>query len=310
MSIIIAVDVGGTQIRVASFNRGDSEPTSIHKVATRGDGEIIDRICSTIQKGWPENESVEKIVIALPGPLNPAIGTIFSAPNIPEWNNFAIGPEIQARFGVPTRIGNDANMAALGEWKYGAGQGHNDLLYMTISTGIGGGIIAGGQLLVGATGLAGEVGHIIVERDGPLCGCGGHGHLECYTSGPFIAKYVRSEIEKGRRSSLRSIADFNARHISEEAAKGDELAREAFNRAGTYLGFAITNFVHLFNPSIIVLGGGVSQSGHLLFDPIWDVLNKQVMDQTYLKDLTITKASLSDNAGLMGALALGLLPDQ
>lgn len=310
MSIIIAVDVGGTQIRVASFRRGDTEPISINKIATRGEGEIIDRICSTIQKSWPENETVEKIVIALPGPLNPSQGVIFSAPNIPEWHNYSIGSEIQNRFGTPTLIGNDANLAAMGEWKFGAGQGHQNLLYMTISTGIGGGIISDGQLVVGANGLAGEVGHIIVEQDGPTCSCGGKGHLECFTSGPFIAKYALSELKKGRTSSLQAINDFNAKHISEEALKGDALSLEAISRAGKYLGYAITSFVHLFNPSIIILGGGVSQSGELLFAPIWDALNKQVMNTTYLKDLMITKASLGDNAGMLGALALGLLPDQ
>lgn len=307
---ILAVDVGGTQIRVASYKDGNAEPNQITKVATRGEGSVFQRICDTIKATWPADGKVHKIVIALPGPLNPSQGIIFSAPNLPEWKNYAIGPEIEKVFGVKTLIGNDANLAAMGEWQFGAGIGHKDLLFFTVSTGIGSGIISDNNLVVGKNGLAGELGHVILEPNGLPCSCGQYGHLESYSSGLSIARYAKDQIKIGRASSLSNLGDFNAKELSAEAHKGDELAIEAIERAGHYLGIAMVNFVHTFNPSIIIFGGGVSQNGELLFKPIREALNQNVMDQTYLKDLVITNASLGDNAGLMGAHALGLLPDQ
>ena len=310
MATILAVDVGGTQIRVAAYQNGSAEPTTINKVATRGEGSVSERILATIQKTWPITGNVDKIVIALPGPLDPAQGIIFSAPNLPEWKNYAIGPEIEQVFGVRTLIGNDANLAALGEWKYGSGIGHNDLAYFTVSTGIGSGIISGGNLIVGRYGLAGEIGHILLEPNGPPCSCGQRGHVESFCSGLSIVKFAKQQISHGRKSSLANLADFSAKDLSQAAQQGDALSREAIERAGRYLGYAMVSVVHTFNPSILIFGGGVSQNGDLLFDPIRETLQDQVMDPTYIKDLIITSASLGDNAGLMGAHALGLLPDQ
>jgi glucokinase len=309
MTIIIALDIGGTQIRGAAFRRGSIDPIKQQKTNTRGDGEVFERICDLIQAIWPEHESVQTIVIALPGPLNPETGVIYSAPNIPSWHSFPIGPELEKRFGVPVKIGNDANLAALGEWHFGAGQGHHHVLYITISTGIGGGVINDGRLLLGTRGLAAEIGHITVDPSGPICSCGQYGHLESFASGPAIARYTREQIAAGVKSSLADKADLTARDISEAAGQGDELAIQALARAGTFLGKALASYLHMFNPSIVILGGGVSFSGKFLMDPIKESLVKHVMDQSYLADLVIAHAALGDNAGLMGALTLGLLPD-
>ena len=309
MSIIIAVDIGGTQIRAAAYKRGSLEPVVMQRTPTRGEGAAFERMCSLIQSIWPEHESVEKIVIALPGPLNPETGVIFSAPNIPGWDNFPIGPELEKRFGVRTRIGNDANLAALGEWRFGAAQGHNHVLYLTISTGIGGGVINDGRLLLGTRGLAGEIGHVTVLPGGPKCGCGQHGHLEALASGPAIARYVHEQIADGAASSLKHKEKISARDVSQAAEQGDALAIHALGRAGNYIGQALASYLHLFNPSIVIFGGGVSFSGKFLLDPVRESLHKHVMDASYLTDLKIATADLGDNAGLMGALALGLLPD-
>ncbi len=309
MSIIIAVDIGGTQIRVAAYRRGSLEPVDVRRTPTRGEGAAFDRMCAVIQSIWPEHSTVEKIVVALPGPLDPETGVIFSAPNIPGWDNFPIGPELEKRFGVRTLIGNDANLAALGEWRFGAGQGHHHLLYLTVSTGIGGGVISDDRLLLGVRGLAGEVGHIAILPDGPLCGCGQRGHLEALASGPAITRYVQEQLSSGIESTLRLKHKLTARDISEAAAKGDALAIHALERAGTYIGQALATFVQLLNPSVVIFGGGVSFSGKYLLDPVRASLEKQIMDKSYLKNLLITHAELGDDAGLMGALALGLLPD-
>jgi glucokinase len=309
MSIIMAVDIGGTQIRAAAYLRGSIEPVSMQRTPTRGEGLVFDRMCSLIQSTWPEHGTVEKIVLASAGPVNPETGVIFSAPNIPGWDNFPIGPELEKRFGVPVRIGNDANLAALGEWRFGAGQGHQHVLFLTISTGIGAGVINDGRILGGARGLAAEVGHMLVLPDGPICSCGQRGHLEALASGPAIARYVQAQIDGGVASSLQQVENLTARDVSTAAEQGDVLAIHALARAGTYIGQTLASLLHLFNPSVVIFGGGVSLSGKYLLDPVCETLQKYVMNQTYLDDLTIAKAALGDNAGLMGALALGLLPD-
>ena len=309
MSIIIAVDIGGTQIRAAAYRRGSLEPIAMQRTPTQGEGAAFDRMCALIQSIWPEHEVVEKIVVASPGPLDPETGVIFSAPNIPGWDNFPLGPELEKRFGVPSKIGNDANLAALGEWRFGAGQGHHHVLYLTISTGIGGGVIEAGRVLLGARGLAAEMGHITILPGGPLCSCGQRGHLEALAAGPAIALYVREQIEAGVASSLKDQAILTAREISAAAEQGDALAIHALARAGDYIVQALAIFVHLFNPSVVIFGGGVSFSGKFLLEPVKASLQKHVMDISYLHELTIVNAGLGDNAGLMGALALGLLPD-
>jgi glucokinase len=310
MGMIIAVDIGGTQIRVAAFGRGSTEPVDVRRVPTRSsEGKPFERVCEQIAAIWPKNEPVDVIVLAAPGPLNPESGVIFSTPNIEGWENFPMRDKLQKRFGVPALIGNDANMAALGEWYFGAGKGHHHVLYITVSTGIGGGVISGDKLLLGARGLAGEVGHVTVLPDGPLCGCGQRGHLEAVASGPSIVRYVQEQLAEGAVSSLRDKVALSARDISEAAAQGDMLAVKSLARAGDFLGQGLAAFLHLYNPSIVIFGGGVSFSGALLFDPMKAALEKHVMDKTYLKDLQITTVALGDDAGLLGALALGLVSD-
>ncbi len=205
---------------------------------------------------------------------------------------------------MPILIGNDANLAALGEWRYGAGKGHDNLLYLTISTGIGGGAIHNGQMLLGTRGLAAEFGHVTVIPEGPRCSCGQRGHLEAVASGTAIARFVQEKIALGYPSTLTKDHAISAVDVSRAAAQGDELALKAMARAGTFIGYAIADFLHLFNPSIVILGGGVSSAGSLLINPLRSALPERIMDRGYLQDLIITTAQLGDNAGLVGALVL------
>lgn len=306
MSIYIAVDLGGTHIRAASFRPKETEALSHQKIKTRSKDEtIFERILGLIESVIPANEILEAIGIAAPGPLDPRKGVILNTPNIPAWKNFPLVEKLNAHFSVPVYLGNDANLAVLGEWKYGAGRGHDYLLYLTISTGVGGGIISDGHLLEGVEGLGAELGHVTVLADGPECGCGHRGHLEAFSSGTAIAKYVEDQLkDKSTESSLRSSAKRTAKSIAKAAQKGDPLAISAYERAGKYLGIGVASFLHIFNPSIVIFGGGVSQSGDLLFDPFRESLKKAIFAPAYLKNLTITTAELGDNAGLLGALAL------
>ncbi len=306
MTIYIAVDLGGTHIRAASFRPTETEPLKHHKIKTRSkDESIFKRILHLIEEVIPSGENLGAIGIAAPGPLNPRTGVILNTPNIPAWENFPVVEKLNAYFHVPVFLGNDANLAALGEWRYGAGQGHDHLIYLTISTGVGGGVISDRHLLEGKDGLAAELGHVTILAGGPICGCGHRGHLEALSSGTAIARYVKEELKDEKtESSLRSSASCSAKSIAKAAREGDPLALSAYERAGKYLGIGVASFLHIFNPSIVILGGGVSQSEDLLSKPFRESLEKEIFAPAYLEELTITTAALGDDAGLLGALAL------
>jgi glucokinase len=302
MSAIIAIDIGGTQLRLAIYPQNSTTPLSIQRAPTRGMEEgAYDRLTALIDSAWP-NEPVEAISVAAPGPLNPNTGLVIETPNIPAWKNYPLAKMLSERYHVPVILGNDANMAILGEWRYGAGQGHHDLLYFTLSTGIGGGAICGDKLIEGCNGMATELGHITVLTDGPVCSCGVRGHLEAVASGPAIAKYVSEKIAEGRKSVLGSEATFDARRVAQAATQGDALAKEAFVRAGTLIGQAVADYLHIFNPSIVIFGGGVSRSGDLILDPIKESMRRHIMAPAYMDGLEIAYAKLGDDAGLLGAL--------
>ena len=311
MSRYLAVDVGGTHIRAAIYPQDDLKPLQLVRASTREpdpNSQIIsplDKLFDLIETIWPDDQGISVISVAAPGPVNPYTGMVLEAPNIPEWKDLALRQCLEQRFNVPVLVGNDANLAALGEWTFGAGQGHSELIYLTISTGIGSGIIVNNNLLLGHSGLAAELGHVQVIPGGPKCSCGLRGHLEAVASGTAIARWIADELAKGAPSILSSHKKISARIVSEAAKQGDELSLTAFKRAGDFIGQAVASFLHIFNPSAVILGGGVSQSGALLFSPLRKSLENHVLDPRYLEDLTITSGAFGDNAGLIGALALG-----
>ncbi|HLF75016.1 MAG TPA: ROK family protein [Anaerolineales bacterium] len=310
MNLIAAVDIGGTQIRVALYEPGSIVPLNHHRTRSLAtEAGVYNRLVQAIESVWPR-EKVDAIGIASPGPLDPHTGTILATPNIPEWQNFPLATKLCEHFGVPVYLDNDANMAGLAEWQYGAGQGHQDLVYLTISTGIGGGVISSGRLLQGFHGMGAELGHMIIDVDGPPCGCGYHGHVESFSSGPAIARYIREQISLGRESTLQAGPDLNARQAADAALQGDALAISAFERAGYYLGIAVANYLAIFDPSILIFGGGVSQVGDMLFRPFEESLRKHTFHPHYLDGLVITIAALGDDAGLLGALALARLKSE
>jgi glucokinase len=300
----IAVDIGGTQLRAASYPSNSNDPIKELKIPTTHEGEsVFERVVTLINSIWPDGQ-VEAIGVALPGPVDPYKGILFAAPNIQEWKDFPIADKLAHQFHKPVHVDNDANLAGLAEWKFGAGIGHQHVLYLTISTGIGGGMITNGQVLHGQRGLAAEVGHMMIDPDGPACGCGGVGHVESFANGPSIVRYVKEQIAVGIKTSHASSSELSAKQIAKAAIEGDELSRSAFARAGNYLGMAIANYLVLYDPSIIILGGGVTQAGDLLIEPLKRSLKERVLHPRYLEGLVITKAALGDEAGLLGALAL------
>jgi len=305
MSTYVAVDIGGTHIRVAAYETNNTSPLTHERARSHAkEPGTFDRLVKAIEAAWPKDRDVKAIGMASPGPLDPKTGVVLATPNIPEWKDFPLTEKLSEHFGVPAYLDNDANLAALGEWKFGAGRGHHDLLYLTISTGIGGGVIIDDRLLHGYHGLAAELGHVVVLAGGPVCSCGFEGHLEALAAGPAIVRYVREQLEAGTKSELRSDEDLNAYDVAEAAKRGDALAKSAYARAGEFLGIGVASFLHTFDPSIVIFGGGVSQSGPLLFEPFEASLRAHVFNSHYLKNLVTTTAALGDDAGLLGALAL------
>lgn len=309
MSVTLAFDIGGTHMRAAVFAQNGHEPLRQTRIPTYVNGETsIDRLIQLIHEITPSDEMIDAIGIAVPGPIDPFRGVILAAPNLPEWGGILIPERIKAATGIRAVVGNDANLAAVGEWQYGAGHGHHNLVYLTISTGIGGGVICDDRLLLGHQGLGAELGHVTIDPNGPVCSCGQRGHLEAYASGPAIAAWVHDQLANGRISSLEGKPDTKV--ISQAARNGDPLAKEVFERAGDILGLAVANYLMIFNPSIVIFGGGVSETGDLLLDPVRRRVRKAVLSDHYLEGLTLTRAALGDDAGLYGALTLarGTLP--
>lgn len=301
----IAVDVGGTQLRAALYPESGIGASVIKAIPTKGEGTAVQRLLELLESIWPEDRKVARIGLVVPGMVNPAEGTVYITPNIDGWDNLPLVDIVQRRFNTATVLGNDANLAALGEWKYGAGVGHHNLIYMTISTGVGSGIIVDDRLLVGAHGIGAELGHITVIPDGPLCGCGKRGHLEAVSSGTGIANFIQRKIEEGRYTILTNEEKpITSRLVAEAARNGDDLSIEAFNIAGKFLGIAIANLLHVFNPTLIILGGGVIKAGPLLMEPLQRSLEENVVSPRYLSDFRLTTAKLGDQVGLVGALAL------
>ncbi len=315
--IFIGVDIGGTSLRAARFVGHHHIPEHKTKQPTQpthGREDTLNRLEQVIREAAPADLSqVAGIGIGSPGPLDPYTGVVIEAPNIPGWENLPLQKAMQDRLGRPVFIGNDANLAALGEWKFGAGRGHRDVLYMTISTGIGGGVISNGKLILGARGLATEVGHVQVLPDGPLCGCGQRGHLEALASGPSIARIARERLGSDEAPPTKilelvngDISKITAVILGQAAQAGDEFACRLFAEAGGHIGTALANLLHLFNPSIVIIGGGVSMLGDLLFEPIRAAVRRYAMNELYWRDCPIVPAALGDDAGLVGAGALAM----
>ena len=311
--MVVAVDLGGTNVRAALCNMSGqilnlvSRPT----LAYEGSERVFSRISMSIREVGGDWSRVRGIGLGAPGPLDPWRGVILEAPNLPGMANFAMKEALENAFHVPAFVGNDANMAALGEHRYGAGRGVPHMVYMTISTGIGGGIIVDGKLALGWRGFAGEVGHQTLEARGPRCNCGNVGCLEVLASGPAIARDARDGLAAGRESRLRILAQGDPDHITgvmvtQAATEGDEFAREVLERAGFYVGLGIVNLLHILDTELFVLGGGVAMHA-------WDFLHPSILKtfdqyamQSMRRGVRMVRAELGDDVGLVGVAALVL----
>lgn len=312
--LVIAVDLGGTQMRVAALDSAyqilarHSEPTEVEE----GVDAVVDRLIACVRRigdtaGW---QRISGVGVSSPGPLDPWRGVIHWAPNLPGWQDVPLSDLLSEAVGCPVWMGNDGNLAALAEQRHGAGKGQLDLVYITVSTGIGGGIVSNGQLVLGHGGLGGEVGHMTVQADGPRCNCGNVGCLETLASGPAIARQAQELVALGARTHIADLVDgererITAKVVHEAARQGDAVAVDLFRKAGMYVGVGIVNLMYLVNPGMIVVGGGVAKAGDLLFVPMQATIQQRI-HKVYWEECPVLPAALGDDVCLIGAAILAV----
>lgn len=311
---LCGIDLGGTKINtILMTNEGKIISTyTLPTLAHEGPEKVIQRMKETVYKVLKDAEinisDLEGIGVASSGPLDAKKGIVLNPPNLPGWIDIPLVKILEDEFKRPIKLQNDANCAALAEYFFGAGKGTKNFVYITVSTGIGGGAIVDGKLYDGANSNAAEFGHASINFDGERCHCGNYGCFEMYASGTALAKFAEGEIEKGRGSVIRDIAKdgkITARDVFEGYKMGDNLARELIEREAFYLGVGIANIIMNYNPEVIAVGGGVSNG----FDILYPIMIKTVEERCYkasFKACKIVKAELGQNSGAIGAAVLNI----
>jgi glucokinase len=311
-SLYGAIDLGGTNVRAVVANlagdiRGDDKRRS---QATEGPDATLDACLASLAAACAEaglgERSLAGLGIATPGWVDTERGVVPAAPQLIGWRDVPVVAILEKRLGIPVRLENDANAAALGENTYGAGRGTQHMVYITVSTGIGAGIIVSGALYGGAKGSAGELGHTIIDPAGAECGCGNHGCLEALSSGTAIALRASEAVARGESPALAASqaqhGRLSARLVAEAAHDGDSVSRAIFQEAGRYLGIALANVVDFLSPQTIVLGGGVMNSSDL-FLPVAERTMRDASLSEPLRHVRLATAELGDRAGPLGMIA-------
>ena len=311
--IFVGIDLGGTNIKIGCF---DSQlklicKTAVSTEADMGPDAVTDRIAETIEKLLADNglanEAVKAVGIGTPGPAKYSEGIIISATNMPKFKNVPIRQMLSEKLGKPTVLENDANAACWGEYIAGAGKGIDDMVFFTLGTGIGGGIISKGKLVHGFADNAAELGHTIIYPDGRKCNCGQRGCVEAYASANSTAKRAVEAIESAEESSLKKVLDekrtITSKDVYEHLAAGDELAKKITDETAKALAIVCINILHTTEPKRIVFSGGMIAAGNILLNRIKDYFNRYIWS---LKKETveIAFATLGEDAGIIGAAAL------
>lgn len=284
---MLALDIGGTKIAGGLVDAGGRLLRQATRPTNPDPFTALREVIGELDAG-----TVAGVGIGCAGPLDTVAGTV-SPINIPAWREFPLVERVRELVGAPVALAGDAVCMALGEHWVGAGQGSDAMLGMVVSTGIGGGLVFGGRPFGGLTGNAGHVGHVVVEPDGEPCTCGGHGCAETVASGPNLVRWART----------RGWVGVDARDLAASALDGDPVAAEAFRRCGQAVGLAIAATAAVCDLDLAVVGGGVAQTGDLLFTPVRETLARHAR-LSYLRELRVEPAKLGTAAGLYGAAAL------
>lgn len=302
------VDVGGTTIKMGFFETSGMliDKWEIKTDTSNGGENILSDIAKAIdnklaQEGISKND-VQGVGVGVPGPVN-SKGIVLKCVNL-GWGVFNVEEELASLTGLKVKAGNDANVAALGEMWQGAGKGSEDMVMVTLGTGVGGGIIVDGKVIAGANGAGGEIGHITVNNDEiEACNCGQYGCLEQYTSATGIVRMAKRKLAKtDEETSLRAVEELSAKTIFDEAKKGDKIAGELVEELGKILGGTLSNIAAVTNPEVIVIGGGVSKAGQILIDTIHKHFTESVFHAC--KDTRFVLAGLGNDAGMYGCVKM------
>ena len=304
---VVGVDLGGTNYAVGLV---DEAGTIIRKIEGKtevdyGAARVIENLSNSVLR-ISQNFNVEAVGIASPGSIDHEKGVVRFSPNFPGWHDIPLAEEISRQVGKRVYVENDANAYALGERQFGAGKGCQHLVCLTLGTGIGGGVITHGKLLRGSTGIGAELGHMTIHPDGPLCGCGARGCLESLASGTAIRKFVCEGYRRHGESVLfvsKPPEDVTVKDVFDAAKKGDRFANEIFERVVNALSVGIGSILNIFNPEIVVLGGGIAQAGDFLLDPVRERVRNHVLP-SILDTYRITKSELNKEAGILGAASI------
>jgi glucokinase len=305
MRYIIGVDLGGTNLRVALADEHGALTREVRVPTTPGEGPnaVIDKVVACIDEvrvALPADGTLIGVGIGSPGPLDPFDGVVFNMPNLPGWRNIPLRAILTERTGLSVELGNDANAAALGEWAFGAGKGLRNMVYVTISTGIGGGVIADGRLLLGHHGAAAEVGHHLIDY-------ATRSSWEDLASGTAMARTAAAAMRAHPDTMLHKLATpetVTAGDVSRAAAAGDRVAGELMDREGELIGVGLVNMLNLYSPALIVLGGGVAFNNPQLLDRARSVIQERAFE--VYRSVPIEISRLGDRVGLLGAVALFL----
>ncbi|MGH3448164.1 MAG: ROK family glucokinase [Nocardioidaceae bacterium] len=314
MSLTIGVDVGGTKIAAAVVDRDGAMVASARRDTPESDAEAVEAViadvCEELRADHDVEDDVEAVGIGAAGFVDKSRSTVLFAPNL-SWRNVPLRAGVERRTGLPTVIENDANVAAWGEFAFGSGKDVDDLVLVTVGTGIGGGVVVDGELYRGSFGIAGEIGHLRVVPGGHLCGCGNRGCWEQYGSGTALEREARevAAIDSPRSATLVELADGNADQISgpmvtEAARYGDPLAVELVQTMGRWLGEGIASLTAVLDTAVVAIGGGVAEAGELVSEPVRTAFHHQLTGRGFRPELEIRLASLGNEAGVIGAADL------
>jgi glucokinase len=309
MGLTIGVDIGGTKIAAGVVDE-EGSILETHSVPTPSTAEgIVDAIATAVT-GASSGHDIEAVGIGAAGYVDDKRATVLFAPNI-HWRHEPLKDKVEQRVGMPVVVENDANAAAWGEYRFGAGQGHEDVICITLGTGLGGGIIIGNKLRRGRFGVAAEFGHIRVVPDGLLCGCGNQGCWEQYASGRALVRYAKQRATATPENAeiLLALGDgtpdtIEGRHVSEAARQGDPVAIDSFRELARWAGAGLADLASLFDPSAFIVGGGVSDEGELVLDPIRKSFRRWLIGGEFLPHAQVLAAQLGNKAGLVGAADL------
>ena len=312
MQKYIGCDLGGTNLRAAIVNVETGKvlhQRSIPTLAREGHDAVMQRMADLflqlIQTAEMKKEDIGGIGIGVPGVLNLEKGETLFLPNLPgTWPHVPLRNTIAKLTNLPTKILNDVRSITNGEWHFGAGRGMDTIAVFAIGTGIGGGLVINGQLHLGIGGTGGELGHSVIDFNGPRCGCGNNGCLEAYASGPAIAAMGMKAIAQGLTTRIADLCEYDLNRITPEliaeaARSGDEIAKNIYEKAGYYLGIAATNVCVSIGPRRIVLAGGVAQAGELLLEPMRRCVREHVFVMP-VDQVEIVASELGNNAGMIG----------